>query len=125
MAQDLGELKALSVGQSSDEVVRLLHRIRGALAVGKAKSLIQLCRELEIAVARDGLAHTHADVAAFIQRVECAIEIYKLGMPPRSGRSPPHKATKPTPSRFLEKDAADSYNVGDTSASSWSVSTSP
>lgn len=74
IAQDLAELKALSMGQSSDEVARLLHRIRGALAVGKAKSLIQLCRELEIAVARDGLAHTHADVAAFIQRVERAIE---------------------------------------------------
>ncbi|WP_104912362.1 hybrid sensor histidine kinase/response regulator [Pseudomonas sp. LG1D9] len=73
IAQDMSELKALDRGQGRNETVRLLHRIRGALAVGKAKSLIQLCRELEVAVARDGLVHTHADVAAFIQRVERAI----------------------------------------------------
>lgn len=73
IAQDLGELKTLSAGLGAHEATRLLHRIRGALAVGKAKSLIQQCRELEAAVARDGMNHTHADVAAFIQRVERAI----------------------------------------------------
>lgn len=73
IAQDLAELKALDKSPGRNEAVRLLHRIRGALAVGKAKSLIQLCRELEVAVARDGLVHTHADVAAFIQRVERSI----------------------------------------------------
>ncbi|WP_428555743.1 response regulator [Pseudomonas edaphica] len=73
IAQDLAELKALDRSQGRNETVRLLHRIRGALAVGKAKSLIQLSRELEVAVARDGLVHTHADVAVFIQRVERSI----------------------------------------------------
>ncbi|MGL4271002.1 MAG: ATP-binding protein, partial [Pseudomonas paracarnis] len=73
IAQDLGELKTLGAGLGGHEATRLLHRIRGALAVGKAKSLIQQCRELEAAVARDGMNHTHADVAAFIQRVERAI----------------------------------------------------
>lgn len=73
IAQDLGELKTLSAGLRGHEATRLLHRIRGALAVGKAKSLIQQCRELEAAVARDGMDHTHADIAAFIQRVERAI----------------------------------------------------
>lgn len=73
IAQDLGELKTLSAELDAHETTRLLHRIRGALAVGKAKSLIQQCRELEAAVARDGMDHTHADIGAFIQRVERAI----------------------------------------------------
>ncbi|AZE89271.1 hypothetical protein C4J97_2570 [Pseudomonas orientalis] len=41
--------------------------------VVQADGLIQSSRELEVAVARDGLAHIHADVAVFIQRIERAI----------------------------------------------------
>jgi two-component system capsular synthesis sensor histidine kinase RcsC len=73
IAQDLAELKGLESGQASDEAVKLLHRIRGALAVGKSKHLIQACRDLETTVAQQGLSRVQVDVAAFIQRVEAAI----------------------------------------------------
>lgn len=73
IAQDLTGLKGLAGGQASNEAINLLHRIRGALAVGKSKHLIQACRDLEATVAQKGMSHAHADVAAFIQRVEAAI----------------------------------------------------
>lgn len=73
IGQDLAGLKALKIRQDGDEAVRLLHRIRGALAVGKAKSLIHVCRQLETAVAQDGLLLALADIAVFVTRVEQAI----------------------------------------------------
>jgi two-component system capsular synthesis sensor histidine kinase RcsC len=73
ITQDLAALKALDAGHGSQEGVRLLHRIRGALAVGKAKTLIVACRELETTVAREGLVRMHVEIIAFIQRVEAAL----------------------------------------------------
>lgn len=73
IAQDLAALKTLEAGQGSDEVARLLHRIRGALAVGRAKSLISTCRDLENAVAQQGLTPDLVEVKAFVLRVEQAI----------------------------------------------------
>lgn len=73
IAQDLAALKFLAAEEDRQEAVRLLHRVRGALAVGKAKDLIRVARELEAAVMRDGYIRTRKGIAVFIQRVEEAI----------------------------------------------------
>ncbi|WP_426128942.1 ATP-binding protein [Pseudomonas sp. DWP1b1] len=73
IAQDLAELKALGADEDDQEAVRLLHRVRGALAVGKAKVLIQAARELEAAVARDGFIRSSEKMTEFIQRVGEAV----------------------------------------------------
>lgn len=69
--EDLSGLKSAMKEADAAEIVRLLHRIRGALAVGKAKSLIVLCRELEGLVASSGYCAVEVD--QFIQQVEQAI----------------------------------------------------
>lgn len=70
--EDLSGLKSAMKEADDAEIVRLLHRIRGALAVGKAKSLIVLCREVERLVESSG--HDCAvEVDQFVRRVEQAI----------------------------------------------------
>ena len=70
--EDLSGLKSAMKEADAAKTVRLLHRIRGALAVGKAKSLIVLCREVERLVESSG--HDCAvEVDQFVRRVEQAI----------------------------------------------------
>lgn len=71
--QDLDGLKALNEGLDSDAAVGLLHRIRGALAVAKAKRLIQACRDLETTVVQQGLKRNVKAITVFAERVEQAL----------------------------------------------------
>ncbi|MCP1488438.1 two-component system capsular synthesis sensor histidine kinase RcsC [Pseudomonas fluorescens] len=70
--EDLRGLKDAVEAGDADEIVRVLHRIRGALAVGKARSLIVLCREVERRVVSSGI-DSAVDLDQFVQRVERAI----------------------------------------------------
>lgn len=74
IGEDLTALKAAHMALDPGETVRLLHRIRGALAVGRAKSLIVLCRDVETAVS-SGSSLT--GLSLFIERVERAVSAIK------------------------------------------------
>jgi len=73
IGQDLDALKAALPGGDAGQVADLLHRIRGALAVAKAKRLIVACRELETAVRHGGRVGDVPGLGAFVERVERAI----------------------------------------------------
>lgn len=73
--EDLKELRVATEDGDAEEIARLLHRIRGALAVGKAKSLIVLCREIEQLVVKSG-DDCALEIDLFIRRVEQAVRKY-------------------------------------------------
>lgn len=71
--EDLTALKAARTLRDRDQIVGLLHRIRGALAVGQAKSLVALCSEVETAVSSESCDLHSTGLGPFIERVERAI----------------------------------------------------
>ena len=70
IGQDLEALKAALAGGDKVQLMDQLHRIRGALAVGKAKSLILVCASLEASVGGHGARLEEGQLQRFIERVE-------------------------------------------------------
>ncbi|MGH8437456.1 MAG: ATP-binding protein [Pseudomonas sp.] len=73
LRQDLWEIRAAMQHYDPTKVIRLLHRIRSALVVGKARALIVLSKELEAQVNGAEQAAMICALMQFIERVEEAL----------------------------------------------------
>lgn len=73
MGEDIEAIKAAVSANDLLEIKRLIHRVRGALAVVKARSLIVACREVEISLEDNDSALADSKLNNLIERIEKAV----------------------------------------------------
>ena len=72
--QDLTDLQRATLNYDPDAIAHLLHRIRSALAVTRANSLIASSKSLEAAVRDTEQTLMITTIASFIERIEAALK---------------------------------------------------
>ncbi|ROL89688.1 hybrid sensor histidine kinase/response regulator [Pseudomonas chlororaphis] len=77
MDADLDAIRNARACNDFAEVTRLLHRVRGALAVAKAPDLIAACRELEASFSAKEPTTSLLELSRFLGRIEMLIERFK------------------------------------------------
>ncbi|WP_192557910.1 hybrid sensor histidine kinase/response regulator [Pseudomonas allokribbensis] len=71
MEEDLDAMRVAMGRKDSEEIIRLLHRIRGALSVARVPSLVAASREIETALKEEGASVSSTpDVEYLIERLQ-------------------------------------------------------